>query len=70
MGHEHDHAPPSAGDLRGRLAIAFGITTAILIAQAVGALLTGSLALLVDTARAGTRTGLAAAAGIVFFSFL
>ena len=27
-------------------------------------------ALLVDTARAGTRTGLAAAAGIVFFSFL
>ncbi len=27
-------------------------------------------ALLVDTARAGTRTGLLAAAGIVFFSFL
>ncbi|HEY5844415.1 MAG TPA: cation diffusion facilitator family transporter [Mycobacterium sp.] len=57
MGHEHDHAPPSAGDHRGRLAIAFGITTAILIAQAVGALLTGSLALLVDTAHMLTDAG-------------
>lgn len=50
MGHGHDHAPGGAPDHRRRLAVAFGITAAILVAQAVGALLTGSLALLVDTA--------------------
>lgn len=50
MSHNHDHGGMGAEDHRGRLAIAFGITAAILIAQAVGALLTGSLALLVDTA--------------------
>lgn len=44
----HDHA--RSADHRGRLAVAFGITATILVAQAVGALLTGSLALLVDTA--------------------
>lgn len=48
MSHDHDHA--GAEDHRGRLAVAFGITAAILVAQAVGAWLTGSLALLVDTA--------------------
>ena len=57
MGHDHDHAPPGASDHRGRLAIAFAITTTILIAQAVGALLTGSLALLVDTAHMLTDAG-------------
>ncbi|MEU4362228.1 cation diffusion facilitator family transporter [Promicromonospora sp. NPDC023987] len=46
----HDHGAMGAEDHRGRLAVAFGITTAILLAQAVGAWLTGSLALLVDTA--------------------
>lgn len=46
--HHHGHGPDSAN--RTRLAVAFGITTTILVAQAVGALLTGSLALLVDTA--------------------
>ena len=49
MSHNHDHGDIGAEDHRGRLAIAFSITAAILIAQAVGALLTGSLALLVDT---------------------
>ncbi|KMM44361.1 MAG: cation diffusion facilitator family transporter [Cellulomonas sp.] len=46
--HHHGHGPDSAN--RTRLAVAFGITATILVAQAVGALLTGSLALLVDTA--------------------
>ena len=48
MGHDHHHGPDDAN--RTRLAVAFGITATILVAQAVGALLTGSLALLVDTA--------------------
>lgn len=50
MSHNHDHGTTGAEDHRGRLAVAFGITAAILLAQAVGAVLTGSLALLVDTA--------------------
>lgn len=42
----HDHSHHSAN--RTRLAIAFGITAVILIAEIVGAVVTGSLALLVD----------------------
>ncbi|WP_016997974.1 cation diffusion facilitator family transporter [Kocuria atrinae] len=38
--------------MRRRLVIAFGITAVIVIAQAVGSVLTGSLALLTDTAHA------------------
>ncbi|QAY69468.1 cation diffusion facilitator family transporter [Xylanimonas protaetiae] len=53
MSHDHDHAPGGPGgpgDHRGRLAVAFAITATILLAEVVGALLTGSLALLVDAA--------------------
>ena len=61
MSHAHDHAHgvagPSDGSQWRRLAVAFGITTAILVAQAVGAVLTGSLALLVDTAHMLTDAG-------------
>lgn len=42
---------------RGRLAIAFGITAVILIAEVIGAVLTGSLALLVDAAHMLTDAG-------------
>jgi cobalt-zinc-cadmium efflux system protein len=49
MGHDHGHAH-DATDHRGRLAVAFGLTSVVLVAQAIGALVTGSLALLVDTA--------------------
>lgn len=45
----HDHGPPEGGH-RGRLAVAFAITGGIVVAQAVGVVVTGSLALLVDTA--------------------
>jgi cobalt-zinc-cadmium efflux system protein len=63
MGAGHDHgAGGAAPDHRARLAVAFGITATILVAQAVGAVLTGSLALLTDTAHMLTdATGLAVA---------
>ena len=59
MGAGHSHGPGpeasgGAGDFRIRLTIAFAITVAIVIAQAVGAWVTGSLALLTDTAHALT----------------
>lgn len=53
MDHDHSHSPASSGrTARTRLAIAFGITALIVLAQAVGSVLTGSLALLTDTAHA------------------
>jgi cobalt-zinc-cadmium efflux system protein len=45
----HSHAPPEGGH-RGRLATALAITAGVVVAQAVGVVVTGSLALLVDTA--------------------
>src|SRR5665647_1455945 len=53
-GHAHDHG---SGQDRSRLAIAFGITAVILLVQVVGAVLTGSLALLVDSAHVLTDVG-------------
>lgn len=46
MGHGHSHTP--AGTNKRRLAIVLGLTTAYLIAEVVGGLLTHSLALLAD----------------------
>ena len=46
MSTGHDHAPQ--GTHRGKLAIAFGITATILVAELIGAWWTNSLALLVD----------------------
>ena len=59
MGAGHDHGPGVAeagqpGDYRRKLWIAFGITATIVVAQAVGSVVTGSLALLTDTAHAIT----------------
>lgn len=50
--HSHSHSHGSTTTARTRLAIAFGITALIVLAQAVGSVLTGSLALLTDTAHA------------------
>ena len=55
MGHGHDHGhghshATAAPDQRRRIGVALGITGAILVAQLVGAVWTGSLALLTDTA--------------------
>ena len=51
--HEHDHTDSG----RGRLAIALGITAAVLVAEVVGSIITGSLALLVDAAHMLTDAG-------------
>lgn len=50
MTHTHDHAPAagSGGDHLQRLSIAFGITFTILVVEVIGALVSGSLALLAD----------------------
>lgn len=54
MGAGHSHGPSIdevgvGGDFRKKLVIAFGITFTVFIAQAVGSVVTGSLALLTDT---------------------
>jgi cobalt-zinc-cadmium efflux system protein len=51
----HAHAEHTGG--RGRLAIAFGITAVVLVAELIGAAVTGSLALLVDAAHMLTDAG-------------
>ncbi|TAP25981.1 MULTISPECIES: cation diffusion facilitator family transporter [Micrococcaceae] len=51
-GHSHDHSDAN----RTRLAWAFGITATILLAEIVGAIVTSSLALLVDAAHMLTDT--------------
>ncbi|WP_372967101.1 cation diffusion facilitator family transporter [Microbacterium sp.] len=57
-GHEHaivtEETVGQAGDYRRKLLIAFSITATIVVAQAVGSIVTGSLALLTDTAHAVT----------------
>ena len=50
--HSHGHSHGTASTTRTRLAIAFGITAVIVVAQTVGSIVTGSLALLTDTAHA------------------
>lgn len=50
--HSHSHSHAGADTGRTRLAIAFGLTAAIALAQLVGSIVTGSLALLTDTAHA------------------
>ncbi|HEU5000411.1 MAG TPA: cation diffusion facilitator family transporter [Lapillicoccus sp.] len=44
-GHGHSHAPP---DHRGRLAVVLAITSVVLVAEVIGAILSGSLALIAD----------------------
>lgn len=58
MTHDHDHASgASSGAGRGRLAIAFAITATVLVAEVIGAIITGSLALLVDAVHMLTDAG-------------
>ncbi len=57
MGHDHGGTGSDDATHRGRLAVAFGITAAIVVTQVVGAVVTGSLALLVDTAHLLTDAG-------------
>ena len=49
MSHDHDHtADASTVNNRRRLALVLTITATVLVAEVIGALLTGSLALLAD----------------------
>ena len=58
MGAGHNHGPSIdeaaglPGDYRKKLWLAFAITASVVVAQAVGSVVTGSLALLTDTAHA------------------
>jgi cobalt-zinc-cadmium efflux system protein len=55
--HDHDHGHGAGPAKRSRLAVAFAITCAILIAEIVGAAVTGSLALIVDAGHMLTDAG-------------
>ncbi|WP_066460613.1 cation diffusion facilitator family transporter [Sanguibacter suarezii] len=55
--HSHSHGDATARGHRRQLAIAFSITTTILVVEVVGAIWTGSLALLVDAAHMLTDAG-------------
>lgn len=59
-GHSHAGAAPagtSAGKHKSRLAMALGLTTAFMVAEVIGGLWTGSLALLADAAHMLTDAG-------------
>jgi cation diffusion facilitator family transporter len=65
MGHDHGHAT-AAGGHRGRLAVVLGLTLAVLAAEVVGAVVSGSLALLADAGHMTTDAlGIALALGAV-----
>ncbi len=57
MSGEHAHGHGAGSTNRTRLAIAFAITGAVLLAEIVGAILTGSLALVVDAGHLVTDAG-------------
>src|SRR3954469_21955642 len=63
MGHAHSHTPATAGAAhRRRLGVVLGLTLAVLAAEVVGAVLSGSLALLADAGHMATdAAGLAVA---------
>ena len=67
MGHGHTHAPgTAAAGQRGRLAVVLGLTLAVLVAEVIGAAVTGSLALLADAGHMATdAAGIALALGAV-----
>jgi cobalt-zinc-cadmium efflux system protein len=48
MGPEHDHGPAAGAGHRRRLTLVLAITASVLVAEVVGAVITGSLALLAD----------------------
>jgi cobalt-zinc-cadmium efflux system protein len=46
--HTHSHTHAGGGDHRGRLAVALGLTSGVLVVEVIGAIISGSLALLAD----------------------
>src|SRR5262245_42341921 len=66
MGSDHSHGSSELVDHRGRLALVLGITVSVLLVEVVGAIISGSLALIADAAHmltdvAGLTLGLIAA---------
>ncbi|ALV46707.1 cobalt-zinc-cadmium efflux system protein [Arthrobacter alpinus] len=55
--HSHSHAGAPGESHQGRIAVALGITLAVFVVQVVGSVLTGSLALLFDSAHVLTDAG-------------
>lgn len=55
--HSHGHSHANAESHQGRIAVALGVTLAVFVLQIIGALLTGSLALLFDSAHVLTDAG-------------
>jgi len=55
--HSHGHSHADAETHQGRIAVALGVTLAVFVLQVIGALLTGSLALLFDSAHVLTDAG-------------
>jgi cobalt-zinc-cadmium efflux system protein len=69
MGTGHDHGASAGGAHRGRLVIVLAITTAVLIVEVIGGLISGSLALFADAGHMFTDVaGLALAVFAVTFS--
>jgi cobalt-zinc-cadmium efflux system protein len=65
-GHGHSHGGPELVDHRGRLAVVLAITVTVFVVEVIGAVVSGSLALLADAAHmltdvAGLTLGLVAA---------
>jgi cobalt-zinc-cadmium efflux system protein len=67
MGHGHDHGGGTiAAGRRGRLALVLGLTLAVLVAEVIGAAVSGSLALLADAGHMATDAlGIGLALGAV-----
>jgi len=55
--HGHSHAGPPGESHQGRIAVALGVTLAVFVFQVIGSLVTGSLALLFDSAHVLTDAG-------------
>jgi cobalt-zinc-cadmium efflux system protein len=67
MGHDHSHGPVTAGGMhRRRLVVVLALTLGVMVAEIVGAVLSGSLALLADAGHMATdAAGVALALGAV-----
>ena len=63
--HTHSHASTPGSAIRGRLRIAFALTSLVLILEAIGGWLTGSVALLADAGHMLTDAG---ALGLALFA--
>ena len=69
MGHDHGHGVSARAANRGRLLVVLGITAAVMVAEVVGARLSGSLALLADAGHMLTDVaGIAMAVAAVTFA--